>query len=133
MRSGDPEPIDELRNIVLAKQNGPSTTVDVVCDAAGWLKAALKGAGVPFRYASCEECDHYGFATFAIARSYRGDRVTLDLKIAEIRNEPYAFAEVHRGSSGPASLFPFFGGAASEDGRELLLHYAADFNISTGG
>ncbi len=131
MRSGDPQPNDALRHVIAAKQNTPTRTVEVVSEATRWLKGALKGADVHFSYGSCEERDQFGFAAITIVRSYRGTPTTLDLKIAEIRETPFIFAEVRTHGKLEGSLFPFFGDLRSEDHRDLLLHYIADFVVST--
>lgn len=131
MRSGDPDPIDDLKLIIETKQHSQPRTVEVVSEAARWFKAALKGAGVRYAYASCEEEDHYGYASFTVIRTYRGQPVSLDLKIAEVRDSPHFFAEVRTMGKFEGNLFPFFGDLRSDDSRELLLHYVADFVIST--
>ena len=130
MRSGDPQPNDDLRHVIAAKQNTPSHTIEVVSEAARWLKGALKGAQVGYSYGSCEEQERCGFAVFTVVRSYRGMPTTLDMKIAEIRGTPYVFAEV-RSHGREGTLFPFFGDLQSEDHRDLLMHYVADFVLST--
>jgi hypothetical protein len=131
MKSGDPAPVDDLRLIIDTKRHAPTRTVDVVSNTARWVKAALKGANVRFTYSSCEEEDHYGFASFTIIRSYKGDPVSLDLKIAEICDTPYMFSEVRSLGKHEGTLFPFFGEISSEEGRKQLLHYVADFLMST--
>lgn len=130
MKSGDPEPIDDLSLVMAAKKSAPCRTVEIVSEAAGWLKAALKGAGVSFNYSSCEKEDHYGYAAFTIIRNYHGQPSCLDLKIAEVRNRPYIFAEVRSLGKLEGGMFPFFGNLQSDDDRDLLLHYVADFLIS---
>lgn len=131
MRSGDPDPIDDLKLLLDTKRHAPTRTVDVVSSAARWLKAALKGADIAFNYSSCAEGDHFGFAAFTLIRTYRDQPVSLDLKIAEVRETPYFFAEVRVLGKIEGTLFPFFGDLRSDDSRELLLHYIADFVIST--
>jgi hypothetical protein len=131
MRSGDPQPNDDLRHVLAAKKNAVSNTLEVVSESAAWLKGALKGADVPFSYGSCEEKDPFGFAAFTVVRSYRGTPTTLHLKIAEIRDTAFIFAEVRSHGKAEGTLFPFFGDLSSEDHRNLLLHYVADFVAST--
>ncbi len=131
MKSGDPHAIDDLKLLIETKRNAPSQTLDIVSDAARWLKSALKGAGVAYSYASCEERDHYGYAAFTILRNYRGEPVCLDLKVAEIGNTPHAFAEVRSLGKYDGTLFPFFGDLRSDEDRHMLLHYVADFMLST--
>ena len=131
MKSGNPDAIDDLKLVIEMKQHAPPRTVEIVSGAARWLKGALKGAGVEFTYASCEEEDHYGFAALTILRKYRGEPVSLDLKIAEVRGNPYLFAEVRTLGKHDGTLFPFFRDLSTDDGRDLLLHYIADFVMST--
>lgn len=131
MRSGDPNASGDLLLIIQSKQHAPTRTVEVVSEAARWLKSALKGADVPFHYASCEEEDHYGYAVFTIVRRYDDRPVSLELKIAEVRDTPYMFAEVRSLGKSTGTLFPFFGDIRSDDDRDLLLHYIADFVMST--
>lgn len=131
MKSGHPQPTQDLKLLIETKRNAPSQTVDIVSGAARWLKAALNGAQVTYNYASCEAQNHYGFAAITLLRSYKRQPVSLDLKIAEIRGEPYVFAEVRSLGKAEGTLFPFFGEVRSDDGRDLLLHYVADFIMST--
>jgi hypothetical protein len=131
MRSGSPQPIDDLKLLIETKRNAPSQTVEVVSEASRWLKAALQGAGIDFAYASCEAEDHYGFSAFTIIRSYQGERMALEMKIAEIQDMPYVFAEVRSLGKHGGTLFPFFGDMRSDEGRQLLLHYVADFVLSS--
>ncbi len=130
MRSGDPEPIDDLLLVMAEKQSSPSRTLDVVSKSTEWLKAALKGANVTFSYSSCEEENHYGYAAISIVRKYNGEPACLDIKIAEIRDCAYIFAEVRSLGKFEGTMFPFFGNLKSDDERDLLLHYIADFVIS---
>lgn len=130
MKSGDPEPINDLLHVMAAKQSSPSRTLDVVSKSSQWLKAALKGAGVAFSYSSCEDEDHYGFAAITIVQNYLGQPACLDIKIAEIRDRPFIFAEVRSLGKFEGTMFPFFGDLYSDDERDLLLHYIADFVIS---
>ncbi|TWU36558.1 hypothetical protein Q31b_48390 [Novipirellula aureliae] len=130
MKSGDPSPIEDLMLLIETKRHSPSDTLDVVSSAARWLKSALKGAEIDFQYSSCD-VDYYGFSSFTITRIYEGQRVVLNLKIAEIRSSPYVFAEVHAGDQPSQLQFPFFGNIRSDDDRDLLLHYTADFILST--
>ncbi len=133
MKSGDPEPISDLSLVMATKRSSPSRTLDVVSESSQWLKAALKGAGIPFSYSSCEEEDHYGFAAITIIRNYHGNPACLDIKIAEIRDRPFIFAEVRSLGKSEGTMFPFFGDLYSDDERDLLLHYIADFVISADG
>mgnify|MGYP006268224271 CR=1 FL=1 len=132
MRSGDPDPVDDLKLIIETKRHQPAAAVDVVSDAAAWLKAALKGANLAFSYSSCQE-EHYGYAVITLLRSHRGQPVSLDLKVAEIQDRPYVFAEVRSLGRFGGTMFPFFSDMQSDDSRELLLHYISDFILSTEG
>ncbi len=130
MKSGDPEPNDDLRLVMASKQSAASQTVEIVSEASRWLKSALKGVDVAFNYAACEE-NYYGFSVFTIIRRYRQTLLSLELKIAEVRSKPYVFAEVHSLGRIGGTLFPFFGDLQSDDERDRLLHYVADFILSS--
>jgi len=130
MKSGNPDPNEELKLIIEAKQHTPPQTIEVVSKAARWLKAAFKGAGVRYLYSSCDQ-DHYGFCVFTIFRNHQDVPMALDLKIAEIDNEPYVFAQIRALNADSCNAFPFFGNLRSDSERELLLHYIADFILST--
>ncbi|EDY80862.1 hypothetical protein VDG1235_479 [Verrucomicrobiia bacterium DG1235] len=130
MKSGDPEPIDDLSLVMASKRSAPSRTLEIVSKSANWLKAALKGAGVSFNYSSCEAEDHYGYAAISIVRKYHGQPACLDIKIAEIRDTAYVFADVRSLGKSEGTMFPFFGDLHSDGERDLLLHYIADFVIS---
>lgn len=131
MKSGTPKATFGLKNIIGLKAASPARAVDVVSEASAWLKSALGGAEVPYDYSPVEENDHFGFSAFTILRTYRGERVNLDIKVSEIKGTPYVAAEVHTLGRLSASLFPFYGEIATEPEQELLLHYIADFLLGT--
>lgn len=130
MKNEDLEPIEDLSLVIAAKQSVPSRTLEVVSKSTQWLKAALKGAGIAFSYSSCEAEDHYGFAAITVIRKYHGQPACLDIKIAEVRDRPYVFAEVRSLGKFEGTMFPFFCDLYSDDESDLLLHYIADFVIS---
>lgn len=131
MKSGEPNAIDDLKMLIGAKRSVTGRTLEVVSNATRWLKAALKGADVNYNYSPCEEKDHYGFAAFIVVRTYKAEPICLDMKIAEIRNTPFIFAEIRSLGKMEGRLFPYFGEISSDEGRELLLHYISDFILST--
>ncbi|WP_428389959.1 hypothetical protein [Mucisphaera sp.] len=131
MKSGSPPPNDDLRLIIEAKRSSSPTAVDVVSEYTAWLKAALTGAGIAYSYAACEQAEHYAFAAFTVLRNYRGEPVFLDIKVAEINASPYVFVEVKTTGKASGSLFPYFGNLQSDEDRNLLLHYVADFILSS--
>lgn len=130
MKSGDPKSNDDLRLVMATKRGGMSPTIEIVSEASKWMKAALKGADVPYSYAACEE-QHYGFAVFTLIRSYRKSMICLELKIAEIGSCPYVFAEVRSLGKVEGKLFPFFGPIHSQEDRDILLHYVSDYLLGT--
>lgn len=131
MRSGNPDPDNDLKVILESKKSQPSETVEVVSQATRWMKAQLKGANITYNYSACDTEDHYGHAVFSIVRNHKGNPVALDLKIAEIESRPYAFAEVLHMGRYRSRLFPYFGDISSEEEKTTLLHYVSDFILST--
>jgi hypothetical protein len=131
MKSGEPAPRYELKLILDKKRSNPHGTIDVVSESAKWLKSELNGAEVVYQYGACDFEDHYGFAVFLIIRKTSRNRLILELKIAEVGNRPYVFAEVRSMGRSSGSLFPFFGEVKSTEGKEQVLHYLSDFLLST--
>lgn len=131
MKSGKPAPIEDLQLIINQKRSAHSITCDVVSEAANWLKSALLGAEIRFQYGACDFEDHYGYAVFIILRKSGQTRLLLEIKVAEIAEEPMLFAEVRSVGRSSGSLFPFFGEISSEEGQKRVLHYIADFILST--
>jgi len=131
MKSGEPMPTYDLKLILDKKRNMASETCEVVSDAARWLKSQLMGSNVVFQYGACDFEDHYGYSIIIIVRKTESARLILEIKIAEIASKPFLFAEVRSLGRATGSLFPFFGEIASEEGRELALHYISDYILST--
>ena len=131
MKSGNPHAADQLALIISQKQNTPSRTCEIVSEAAVWLKAELTGAGVKYLYGACEENEHYGYANFLLNRHYEGIPIMMEIKIAEIENKPFVFADVRSSGRHSGMGFPFFSSLAPESGQELFLHYLSDFILST--
>ncbi len=131
MKSGTPDPDDDLKLILKTKENSPSRTCEIVSEATRWLKAQLNGCEVPYQYAACEEQAHYGHAVFFITRKVDKARMSLELKVAEIEDVPHVFADVHVLGNLDGRLFPYFGEVGSQEGQSRVLHYIADFILST--
>lgn len=131
MKSGKPEPLYDLKYIIDQKKSSPSHTCEVVSEASAWLKAQLEGSNIVFQYGACDFEDHYGYSIFIIVRNSGSNRLILELKIAEIKEKPFLFAEVRSLGRNTGVLFPYFGEITSEEGRELVLHYISDYILST--
>jgi hypothetical protein len=131
MKSGDPAPLSDLQTLLAQKRSLPSTTVEVVSEAARWLKAQLKGAEVDFHYAACEDRDHYGFAVFVITRNVPEGRYLLELKVAEIDEKPFLSANAKMHGRYETSLFPYFSAMHTEEERRRALQYISDFLLGT--
>lgn len=121
--------MENLSIILQSKKANVGYAKEVVTESANWLKKQFQEAQVPFNYADCDR-DYCGFATFQIYSIFHGIPVNLFLKIAEIKSQPYVFADIRVRDGNEAVLFPFFGEIGSEDGRELVLNYIADYILS---
>ncbi|GHC05547.1 hypothetical protein [Cerasicoccus arenae] len=121
--------MEKLAMLLQAKKANPELAHDVVSAASDWLKTQLQTAQVEFHFADCEK-DYCGFATFQINSIYRGSALTLYLKIAEVRATPYVFADIRVRNGVQHVMFPFFGELGSDEGKEILLNYIADFLLS---
>jgi len=114
------------------KRHAPDVSADIVYDAARWLKAELHGAEVAYSYGSCDSDAFAGYASFVITRQHVGGPLLLEVKITEIAERPFIFANTRAvGSGGAAGGFPLFAEIGSEDGRCLFLNYLSDFLLST--
>jgi hypothetical protein len=131
MKSGTPDPISDLKLIMETKRSMESRTCEVVSNATRWLKAQLSGCQITYQYAACEEEAHYGHAVFIITRVCGNSRMSLELKVAEIQDIPYVFADVHVLGKAGGHQFPYFGEVGTSEGRDRVLHYIADFILST--
>lgn len=130
MNSGSPEPADDLSLIMNLKRNHTNRAVEVVSQASRWLKAQLAGAGTEFNYTPCEVGNPSTFATFSVMKEHKGVQLALYLKVAEIHERPFVFAEVLQTSRMHGSLFPFFADISSDEAKQNLLHYISDFLLT---
>ncbi|MEZ5277785.1 MAG: hypothetical protein R3F07_15495 [Opitutaceae bacterium] len=130
MYSGDPEPANDLKLVINKKRDHPGLNCEVVSQASRWLKSELKGADIEFTYLSCDERSHYGYSMFLVNQSSHGHRMTLSIKIAEINEAAQAFCEIRVDDEKKTSAFPLITGIADDKGRQLLMHYIADFVLS---
>jgi hypothetical protein len=73
--------------------------------------------------------DYYGYSRIELRRVVEGSQVSLIIKIAEIRGEPFVFAGIWESESRTLQ-FPFFGDISDDDTADFLLHYIADFVLS---
>lgn len=121
--------MDTLSIILQSKKARVGYAREVVIESATWLKQQFANAKVPYNYADCDR-DYCGFATFQIFSIYHGIPVNLFLKIAEIKSQPYVFADIRVRDGNEVVLFPFFGEIGSDEGRELALNYIADYILS---
>ncbi|WP_309399596.1 hypothetical protein [Cerasicoccus maritimus] len=121
--------MDKLAMLLQAKKANPDLAHDVVSEATNWLKTQLSNAGISFSAADCEK-EFCGFSTIQINSIYHGASVTLFLKIAEIKEAPYLFADIRVRNDVERLLFPFFGEFGSDEGQDLVLNYIADFLLS---
>ena len=122
--------MESLKLLLQTKKGDNSTTTTVVSDAVNWLRTQFQKAEVPFYYAD-GGTGHGIYGYFQIKSILKDTAITLHLKIAEIKGSPYVFAEIRMRGQGDRILFPFFGEIGSEDGKLTMLHYIADFVLST--
>lgn len=122
--------METLKFLLQTKKADCSRSNDIVAEAASWMRTQLQNAEVPYHYSE-GGLGHGTYAYFQIKSMLRETAITLHLKIAEIHSTPYVFAEVRIRGQHESILFPFFGEISGEEGRLLILHYIADFLLST--
>jgi hypothetical protein len=122
--------METLKFLLQSKKADATAPHDVVSDAVSWMRTQLRNAEIPHHYTDGGTgFGVYGY--FQIKTIFRGAAITLHLKVAEINAMPYAFAEVRVRGQHESILFPFFGEIGSEEGKLTILHYIADFILST--
>jgi hypothetical protein len=122
--------METLKFLLQTKNADCTRSNDIVAEAASWVRSQLQNAEVPFHYSE-GGLGHGTYGYFQIKSMLKETAITLHLKIAEIHSTPYVFAEVRIRGQHESILFPFFGEISGEEGRLLILHYIADFLLST--
>lgn len=122
--------METLKFLLQGKKADKDTPREVVREAAEWLRIQFENAKVPNQQVE----EGYGFGAyshFQVQSQLASIAITLHVKIAEINGEAYAFAEVCVRGHQEEILFPFFGEISTADGKLTILHYIADFILST--
>ena len=120
--------METLKFLLQSKHADIARSHEVVSEAVDWMSTQFRNAGIASHYTeSGGALGHFGH--FQIESSRKETPLTLHIKIAEINGVPYASAEVRSESQGV--LFPFFGQIGDQEGKTNLLHFVADFHLST--
>jgi hypothetical protein len=122
--------METLKFLLQSKSADCSRAQEVVSEAVSWMRTQFRNAEIPFYYAD-GGLGHGNYGYFQIKSLLKQTAITLHLKIAEINGEPYVFAEIRVRGQHESILFPFFGQIGSEEGKVTILHYIADFMLST--
>ena len=122
--------METLKFLLQSKKADDPELHEVVQDAVSWMRGQFENAEIPFHY-SDGGVGHGAYGYFQIKSLLRETAITLHLKIAEINGEPYVFSEIRVRGQHESILFPFFGQIGSEEGKLVILHYIADFLLST--
>jgi hypothetical protein len=122
--------METLKFLLQSKKADSTRPHDVVSDATAWMRQQFHNAGIAYHYA--DGGAGYGvYGYFQIKSLLKETAITLHVKIAEINGVPFAAAEVRVRGQHEGILFPYFGEIASEEGKLFLLHFIADFMLST--
>ena len=122
--------METLKFLLQSKQGDCTRPREVVADAVSWMSTQLRNAEVSYHY-SDGGVGHGVYGYFQIKSILKDTAITLHLKIAEINGVAYASVEVRVRGQHQGILFPYFGEISSEEGRLTLLHFIADFLLST--
>ena len=122
--------METLKFLLQGKQADRDLPSTVVADAVSWMNTQFKNADVSYHYSEGGG-GHGIYGYFQIKSLLKGQAITLHVKIAEINGVPYVFAEVRVRGQHETILFPYFGEIGSEEGKLTLLHFIADFLLST--
>ena len=122
--------METLKFLLSSKKADLESPREVVHEAVGWMHTQFHNAEVAYHYSDGGSgLGSYGY--FQIKSILKETAITLHIKIAEINHIPYAFSEVRVRGHHEMILFPFFGEIGSADGKLTILHYIADFILST--
>ena len=120
--------METLKFLLQSKHADIARSHEVVSEAVEWMNIQLRNAGIASQYTERGGAlGHFGH--FQIESSLKKTPLTLHIKIAEINGVPYASAEVRSPSDGV--LFPYFGDIGTQESKTNLLHFVADFYLST--
>lgn len=122
--------METLKFLLQSKKADSSRSHDVVAEANAWMHQQFRTAGIRYHFA--DGGAGYGiYGYFQIKSLLKETAITLHVKIAEINSMPYVSAEVRVRGQQEGILFPYFGEIGSEEGKLTLLHFIADFMLST--
>lgn len=122
--------METLKFLLQGKKADLETPREVVREAVDWMHTQFLNADISHHYSDGGSgLGFYGY--FQIKSILKETAITLHIKIAEINGTPYAFAEVRVRGQHEMILFPFFGEIGSAEGKLTILHYIADFILST--
>ncbi len=122
--------VSSLKEIIESKLSVDPVTRGVVKDATDWLVRNLRQINQQQEFHLHSNFkDYYGYSRVELRRVIEGRQVSLIVKIAEIKGEPFVFAGIW-GAKAQTLQFPFFGDISDEETAEYLLHYIADFVLS---
>jgi hypothetical protein len=119
-----PAHMETLKFLLQSKKADSTRSQEVVSEATAWMHQQLRNAEIAYHYAD-------GGSGFGAYGYFQIKSLLKDIKIAEIHGAPYASAEVRVRGHHENILFPYFGEIGSEDGRLNILHFIADFVLST--
>ena len=122
--------METLKFLLKSKKADSSRSHDVVTEANAWMHEQFHNADIPYHFA--DGGAGYGiYGYFQIKSLLKATAITLHVKIAEINGVPYVAAEVRVRGHQEGILFPYFGEIGTEEGKLTLLHFIADFMLST--
>lgn len=120
--------METLKFLLQGKKADRNMSKEVVTEAVSWMHTQLQTAGIESEFT--EGGANFGyFGCFRIKSLLKSSTITLHMKIAEINGMPYVHAEVH--DEQDQVMFPYFGEIGSAEGKLTLLHFIADFRLST--
>lgn len=122
--------METLKFLLESKKADLATPARVVQEAVDWMHTQFLNASIDHEYAA-GGTGLGRYSHFEIESKLRETEITLHIKIAEIHGSAYAFSEVRVRGKQDVILFPFFGEIGSAEGKLTILHYVADFILST--
>jgi len=120
--------METLKFLLKGKKADNNRSRDVVTESITWMKIQFENAEIQSEFT--EGGANFGYyGCFRVKSLLKDSAIALQMKIAEIDGIPYVHAEVHGEQN--QVIFPYFGEIGSEESRLKLLHFIADFRLST--
>ncbi len=115
-----------LQEIIQAKESTPLKKTKLSQELGQWLSNQLNQSGEDHQLYDCDT-QFYSYSRITLQRNLHGIQASLEIKIGEIDNAPFYFADVRLIGHYYRPMLPVSGPLSSAPEKNRLLNYIADF------